>query len=50
MNDLEKAIQFFDEYVNAALRKETDSYDALEVVKNYNLVRAELVKLSVPKE
>ena len=50
MTDLEQAIQFFDEFVNASLRKEADSYDALEVVKNYNIVRAELVKLAVPKE
>ena len=50
MSELQKAIQFFDEYVNAALRKDTDSYDALEVVKNYNIVRAELAKVLVPKE
>ena len=50
MTDLQKAIQFFDEFVNASLRKEADSYDALEVVKNYNIVRAELAKITVPKE
>jgi hypothetical protein len=50
MTELQEAIQFFDEFVNASLRKDTDSYDALEVVKNYNIVRAELAKITVPKE
>lgn len=50
MKELNEAVEFFDKYVNAALSKETDSYDALDVVKNYNIVRAELVKLIVPKE
>jgi hypothetical protein len=50
MTELQKAVQFFDEFVNAALRKEADSYDALDVVKNYNIVRAELAKITVPKE
>jgi len=50
MTELQEAIQFFDEFVNASLRKDTDSYDAIEVVKNYNIVRAELAKITVPKE
>lgn len=48
--NLKQSAQFFDEFVSAALRKETDSYDALEVVKHYNVIREELAKLLVDKE
>jgi len=48
--NLKESARFFDEFVNASLRKETDSYDALEVVRHYNVIREELAKLLVEKE
>ena len=53
MNDkkeLNEAVNFFDEFVNAALRKETDNFDALSVVKHYNILRGELAKQLLPTE
>jgi len=48
--ELQESVQFFDEFVNAALQKEADKFEALEVVKHYNIVKAELAKLLTPKE
>jgi hypothetical protein len=41
---LQESIEFFDEFVNAALCKEADKYPALEVVRHYNIVKNELAK------
>lgn len=48
--ELEEAIQFFDEFVNAALSKDTDKYKPLDVVRNYNVVKNELAKVLAPQE
>lgn len=48
--ELIEAVAFFDEFVNAVLRKEADSFDALSVVKHYNTVKGELAKLTVPEK
>lgn len=48
--NLKESAQFFDEFVSASLKNEANSYDALEVVKHYNVIREELAKLLVEKE
>lgn len=48
--ELDKAIKFFDEFVNASLSKDTDKYKPLDVVRNYNIVKNELAKALAPQE
>ncbi len=50
MEDLKESIEFFDKFVNAALRGEATEFEALEVVKYYSVVKQELAKLLVDKE
>lgn len=50
MNELKESIEFFDTFVNAALRGEATEFEALEVVKHYSAVKQELAKLLVDKE
>jgi hypothetical protein len=50
MEDLKESIEFFDKFVNAALRGEATDFEALEVVKYYSVVKQELAKLLVEKE
>lgn len=47
---LNKALEHFDQFVNAALRKDFDNIDALTTVTNYSILREELAKLLVDKE
>jgi hypothetical protein len=47
---LQESIEFFDEFVNAALCKETDKYPALDVVRHYNTVKNELAKVVAAQE
>lgn len=48
--DLKESIEFFDKYVNASLSTRVEGFTALDVVKNYNIVKAELAKLLTEKE
>lgn len=47
--ELENALKYFDEFVNATLKENIPGINALEVVKNYNVIREELAKLLVFK-
>jgi hypothetical protein len=42
---LQKALEYFDQFVNAALRESIQGVSPLETVKNYNVIRDELAKL-----
>jgi hypothetical protein len=47
---LKESVEFFDQFVNAALSNDLEKFPALEVVKNYNIVKAELAKLLLEGE
>ncbi len=46
--ELKQALEYFDQFVNTALQSNI-GVNALEVVKNYNVIRDELAKLLVLK-
>jgi hypothetical protein len=48
--ELKESVEFFDKYVNASLSNKIDGYTALDVVKHYNIVKAELAKVLTEKE
>lgn len=50
MKELKESVEFFDQYISAALRDDLSQYEALEVVKHYSIVKAELSKLLVREE
>lgn len=47
---LQESIEFFDDFISAALRNDTDKYPAIEVVKHYNTVKNELAKVVAAQE
>ena len=50
MKKLKESVEFFDQYISAALRNDLSQYEALEVVKHYSIVKAELSKLLIREE
>lgn len=50
MEQLRESIEFFDKYVNESLAKDVKGFTPIEVVKHYNIIRAELAKVLADKE
>lgn len=48
--DLQESLQFFDNFVNAAISQNIEGFGAIEVVKNYSNIKNRLAEILVEKE
>lgn len=48
--ELKESIDYFDKYVNASLSSKVEGFEALDVVRHYNVVKTELAKMLTDKE
>jgi hypothetical protein len=46
---LQESIDYFDNYINETLKQALEGVSPIEVVKHYNIVRAELAKIQTLK-
>lgn len=48
--ELQESLQFFDNFVNAAISKNIEGFGAIDVVKHYSNIKNQLAELLVDKE